>query len=799
MPFALLGRQTTAKNMRSEPVRLLSTLRSRQSLLGATKDLDELEKQVVYSTCSAVPLGRRKHYMAIVLSLSPHVLFARLRTFSPVGWFGPSIEGVTSLYRLPQIGGDNLFSDLFSPSLLKNTNFENNNNSGYFNAAQQPSSATMSTKNSIDASAGGESTAGLNRVFQFNANSSASDSASPSNSSTSQRNANGPNSSCGMSLESSHGSPGNNDNGRVSKLLASCDECRVKKLKCSGDHPSCVRCSQKKLTCVYSMQKQIGRRKKVGGGTGSDILVNGHYGQFGQNGTYPPATPGYGPYGQNNTFLPATSGYGHYGQYSSYPYPPTPLGHSQHGQYGSYSYPPAPLGDRHITDTMGYSQHGQYGSQGYPPAPLGDGQQYNDTHTTPPTKQHWRESTDSWRADVRQIACNILLAAGNGNGMSKVELVDAVLGRVEELARINGTSIVAEMEMLTDRIVRVLETSSLTFIRDDHDDFYRLTDNPTQVMDPASQMALFSKPTRPYQKQKHAAYGFTISCIRDSGPSQVIEGFTRKDMRAHEQMKAYWKVYGDPSAELRECRTVEALRVAATTSAPDTPFWTSYCYNDSSSLELFAQSPGQRGEEGNELRLLLAQLNDADADTDAIDIDSYRDVTLLYSGVDGGSSNVATYSRLCENYPRIRFRLVLVMKENRAWHLDCLFLQAGMCWASFDVAQPALENPPCEHHFRLLLASNAVQYLNLDFLSLNSVGKARLGISTVSQQPWPASPAACAQDVRPDRKRAIHAGSPRGGVRGISFIATEWNSQPLQQARAIRSPNLPHAVPLLLL
>ncbi|KAK5750188.1 DNA-binding transcription factor yap1 [Elasticomyces elasticus] len=108
---------------------------------------------------------------------------------------------------LPQMGGDNMFSDLFSPSLLKNANFETNNNNGYFNATQQPSSATMSAKNSIDASTGGESTAGLNRVFQFNGSSSASDSASPSNSSTSQWNANGPNSSCGTSPEPSHGSP----------------------------------------------------------------------------------------------------------------------------------------------------------------------------------------------------------------------------------------------------------------------------------------------------------------------------------------------------------------------------------------------------------------------------------------------------------------------------------------------------------------------------------------------------------------------------------------------------------------
>ncbi|KAK1020103.1 DNA-binding transcription factor yap1, partial [Friedmanniomyces endolithicus] len=103
---------------------------------------------------------------------------------------------------LPQMGD---FSDLFSPSLLKNAIFDADNN-GYFGGMQQQSASTMA-KDGIDASTGGESTAGLNRVFQFNGSSNGSDSASPSNSSTSQWNANGANSSCGTSPEPSHGSP----------------------------------------------------------------------------------------------------------------------------------------------------------------------------------------------------------------------------------------------------------------------------------------------------------------------------------------------------------------------------------------------------------------------------------------------------------------------------------------------------------------------------------------------------------------------------------------------------------------
>jgi len=35
-----------------------------------------------------------------------------------------------------------------------------------------------------------------------------------------------------------------------------------KKLKCSGEQPACSRCQRESMTCVYSLQKQMGRPKK---------------------------------------------------------------------------------------------------------------------------------------------------------------------------------------------------------------------------------------------------------------------------------------------------------------------------------------------------------------------------------------------------------------------------------------------------------------------------------------------------------------------------------------------------------
>nr|OQO16257.1 hypothetical protein B0A51_16513 [Rachicladosporium sp. CCFEE 5018] len=43
---------------------------------------------------------------------------------------------------------------------------------------------------------------------------------------------------------------------------AACDECRSKKLKCTGEQPACMRCVREGVTCFYSPQKAMGRPRK---------------------------------------------------------------------------------------------------------------------------------------------------------------------------------------------------------------------------------------------------------------------------------------------------------------------------------------------------------------------------------------------------------------------------------------------------------------------------------------------------------------------------------------------------------
>lgn len=49
---------------------------------------------------------------------------------------------------------------------------------------------------------------------------------------------------------------------QAEKRHAACDECRTRKLKCSGTLPRCERCQRESVQCVYSAQKQMGRPRK---------------------------------------------------------------------------------------------------------------------------------------------------------------------------------------------------------------------------------------------------------------------------------------------------------------------------------------------------------------------------------------------------------------------------------------------------------------------------------------------------------------------------------------------------------
>ncbi|KAI9738703.1 MAG: hypothetical protein M1834_008208 [Cirrosporium novae-zelandiae] len=66
----------------------------------------------------------------------------------------------------------------------------------------------------------------------------------------------------GLSTESHNSPPTSNDSSDNPKRHAACDECRTRKLKCSGESSGCSRCIRQGIKCDYSIQKQLGRPKK---------------------------------------------------------------------------------------------------------------------------------------------------------------------------------------------------------------------------------------------------------------------------------------------------------------------------------------------------------------------------------------------------------------------------------------------------------------------------------------------------------------------------------------------------------
>lgn len=123
------------------------------------------------------------------------------------------VSGIAS--TLPQMGKSSIdpFGDLFSPSILKTfKQGQQAQDGGYFNSASETNKNAQHVHTSYSSSNGGDSTAGIpdHRVFRFNSNSVASNSASPSTSSVGQWNHNATNSSCGTSPEPAGDSPATN-------------------------------------------------------------------------------------------------------------------------------------------------------------------------------------------------------------------------------------------------------------------------------------------------------------------------------------------------------------------------------------------------------------------------------------------------------------------------------------------------------------------------------------------------------------------------------------------------------------
>ena len=331
--------------------------------------------------------------------------------------------------------------------------------------------------------------------------------------------------------------------------------------------------------------------------------------------------------------------------------------------------------------------------------------------------------THSWRADVRQIACNIMVEEPERIWPESV-LVEAVLEEVEELAEGDGVDIDGEQETVRARTREILVRSGMTFASvgpallgsEDEGGAYTLHASLSRRVDTNTQKALLSEPCKSKLQsfKMKQDQNLTVSVVRDSDSSWDADAFSEKAERAKQQMEAYWRMYGDEGVGLHEVTTYDQI---ASHGVGHAGVWTSYCYNDSSTEILLARTRGQKGSTSDRIRQTLAGLNDSVGTPEQ----SFTTVTLLIGGPDGGSSNNETWASLRLAYPKLQFHVVMVVESSAMWHPQCFRIDplTENGWASFDMGLLAdmhsgTAEAVCDHHHRFLVVCNLVQYFKLD-------------------------------------------------------------------------------------
>ncbi|CAK3945617.1 Hypothetical predicted protein [Lecanosticta acicola] len=283
--------------------------------------------------------------------------------------------------------------------------------------------------------------------------------------------------------------------------------------------------------------------------------------------------------------------------------------------------------------------------------------------------------------DVRQTLCNIMLEDVERRWLEE-DLLDRVWMDAKATAEVEGLDFDTEEEdILKERTSIVLRTSGVTFIQCEGDDdkTYQLDTRPGHLVDTATQTEFMSAPEGEIQldKPRSGAFSLAISVVRASGPQKQKENFEQMERRAREQKVAFGKICGlehgidDEAAETWE-------DVESSISQGRVP-WKEYCYTGSSRgglLDDDSSSPAMK------IRSLLERLQKmAETSNDPLH------VALLQSGPDGGSTNNEALSFFQDQYPHLRFRLIVFFDARRIWN-EAFFNTdptSGIIWASFEV------------------------------------------------------------------------------------------------------------------
>ena len=319
------------------------------------------------------------------------------------------------------------------------------------------------------------------------------------------------------------------------------------------------------------------------------------------------------------------------------------------------------------------------------------------------TEPHFKELGDDWRFNLRQIACDVLVGQNHLPILTQDRVQELVLDRVKNLAEEASLSVDEQESVIFERTLAVLERTPAIFKRytvlqdedlDDVEDphgsagpWYRVNNGPGRLVSTEAIRAFLSPPSNPPQLIDCIAKDvlLVVSVVRSSGDQGLEEAFDGMYDRAESQVFAFHNAFGNRTSmpqEIADWSDVDVEDIYGSSG-----YWMDYCFCDSSTAVLLdVNSPGQAGDAGKRVRKLLDDANDW-----ARTLTTRPQVVILTSGVDGATSNNATWSILRDRYKALDLCVTVVCQQKRSWNREYFFVDSdtGAAWTTVSIGRLA--------------------------------------------------------------------------------------------------------------
>jgi hypothetical protein len=227
----------------------------------------------------------------------------------------------------------------------------------------------------------------------------------------------------------------------------------------------------------------------------------------------------------------------------------------------------------------------------------------------------WQHDHDAWRADARQVLCNIM-EEDPEKLWSQRTLVREVERRVLDVAASYMNSLEGDFDALRNYTVAVLLRTPATFTPCERSAIgereFRLNCGPGRLLSSAALQDFCATPDDAVRLLDPMSIPFALLCsvARDSGEFPLAETIEVLRERNAAQMDAFWLSFGTCTSKPTQIESFEEAN-------PPLLAWTSYAFSGSSTYPLLSQNcAGQSGREGDKIREMLSKYNSLAEDLD---------------------------------------------------------------------------------------------------------------------------------------------------------------------------------------